>query len=149
MNTAAILQDYLDTVGSSVMADDWAAYRECILLPCHVVSFSLNKVITDEDDLRRGFVEFRDTLRFHRVTDYIRLVERADLMDDALLSGSYFSHLLCNGHRLLEPFRSQITLRQIGGRWKAVSVTNGLANSRWATAAKGQPMEHETKGPDQ
>ena len=65
------------------------------------------------------------------MTDYVRLVENAVLLDRALISGQYVTHLIAGSHRLIHPFRSEITLRLIGNNWRAVSVTNTLANSRW------------------
>ena len=131
MDAAAIMQSYLDEVGQTVMADDWATYMECIALPCHIVSHDESKVVSTEDDLRAGFDQFRDTLQFKKITDYIRLVESATMLDAGLISGSYVSHLISHGQRIMPPFRSQMTLRLIGNRWRATSVTNGLAKSRW------------------
>lgn len=131
MEAAALLQAYLDEVSIAVLADDWITYRRGICLPCAVISHSESKVITTEADLKAGFVSFRDTLRAQRVTDYIRLVDRATLLDPQLISGFYMSHLISGGHRIVAPFQSLMTLRLVGNRWCAASITNGLANSRW------------------
>ena len=148
MQAPLILQTYLDEVGSAVMADDWVAYRPCIQLPCHVVSFALNKVVATEAELHQGFDDFRDLLRFHRVTDYVRLVEQAVQLEQDMISGAYLSHLLASGQRLLEPFRSLITLRRSDGRWRAVSVTNGLANSRWSQTRPNPSLSTDPTKPD-
>jgi hypothetical protein len=147
-DAATILQDYLDAVARAVMADDWASYRDAVSLPCHIISHDESKVVATEKDLQAGFDQFRDTLRFHQVTDYIRLVDTATLLDHDLLSGSYLSHLLARSYRILDPFRSQMTLRLQGGRWRAVSVTNGLANSRWPLIRLALPPD-PTEGPSQ
>ena len=147
MAAPAVLQSFLDEIGDALMADDWPTYRPCVHLPCHIVSFEGNTVVTTEAELRDGFNEFRDKLRFHRVTDYIRLVEHAAQLEHDMISGSYLSHLICNGHRLMDPSRSQITLRLIDGRWRAASVTNGLANSRWSFARQTLSPETDPKGP--
>lgn len=131
MDPAAILQAYLDEVSAAVLRDDWATYRAGICLPCAVISHSESKIVATEAELRAGFVAFRDTLRAQRVTDYIRLVDRATMLDAELVAGSYMSHLISGGHRIVAPFQSLMTLRRVGGRWCAASVTNGLANSRW------------------
>ena len=148
-DAARILQSYLDAVAQTVMNDDWETYRDAVSLPCHVISHNESKVVATEEDLLLGFTQFRDTLRFQRVTDYIRLVETASLLDRDLLSGGYVTHLLVRGHRILDPFRSQITLRLQGNRWRAVSVTNGLANSRWPLIRLELPPTSEPKGPQQ
>ena len=131
MDAPETLQAYLDEVSRSVLADDWETYRMCVALPFHIVSHDENKVVSTEDDLRAGFDQFCDTLRFNRITDYIRLVESATMLDQDLISGSYVSHLISHGQRIMPAFRSQITLQLSGNRWRAASVTNALANSRW------------------
>lgn len=149
MDAVVTMQTYLDAVSRSVLMDDWASYREMVSLPCHIVSHDENKVVTTEADLQQGFDQFRDTLRFHRATDYIRLVEAATLLDPDLISDSYVSHIISGGQRILPPFRSQMTLRLIEGRWKAVSVTNALANSRWPLVRLALHPETDPKeGPE-
>lgn len=148
MDAADSFQAYLDEVSRAVLADDWETYRQCIALPCHIVSHDESKVVATEDDLKAGFDQFRDTLRFHKVTDYIRLVETATLLDRELISGSYISHLLAGGQRIMPPFRSQMTLRLIGNRWRAASVTNALANSRWPLVRLALHPDTDLKGPE-
>ena len=131
MEAADILQTYLDEVSLAVLADDWEAYHTRICLPCHIVSHDESKVVATIDDLKEGFDLFRNTLRIQRVTDYIRLVESATQLDRDLITGRYISHLISGSHRLMPPFRSEMTLRYVGDRWCAASVTNSLANSRW------------------
>ena len=141
MDATTILQAYADEVAAAVLANDWDTYRDAICLPCAVISHDESKVISTEDDLRAGFDTFRATLKVQRVTDYIRLVDSALLLDPDLLSGSYVSHIIAEGHRVLKPFRSLMTLRLVGNRWRAVSVTNGLANSRWPLVRLELPPE--------
>lgn len=131
MDAAAIHQAYLDEISAAVMAGDWDAYRACIDLPCRIISHDENKLVETEDDLRAGFDSFRETLRAQHVTDYIHIVRSADRLDDTLISGNYVSHLLAGGQRVMPPFVSQMTLRLVGNRWRATSVTNSLAKARW------------------
>ena len=131
MASREILQAYLDEVSFAVLQDDWETYRKGIALPCAVISHTETKIVATETDLRAGYDEFRSTLRVLRVTDYIRIVDAAIRLDEDLVSGSYISHVVSGGHRLLAPFHSSMTLRQVGGRWCATAVCNGLANGRW------------------
>ena len=141
MDTPAILQAYLDEVSAAVLRDDWETYRAGIALPCAIISHDESKIVETEDDLHAGFTHFRDTLRAQRVTDYIRLVEGAMRLDTDLIAGSYVSHILAGGMRIVAPYRSQMTLRLVGNRWRAASVTNGLANSRWPLVRLELPEE--------
>ena len=147
MDAAAILQVYLDEVGAAVLADDWDTFRDSICLPCHIVSHNKSKVVTTEADMHAGFEQFRDTLRAQKVTDYVRLVESAGRLDKTLISGKYVSHLLAGGQRVMPPFKSQMTLRLVGIRWRAASVTNGLTNSRWPLVRLAVHPDEDPKGP--
>jgi tRNA(His) 5'-end guanylyltransferase len=131
MDSSQILQEMLDDTAAAVMTDDFDRYRARISLPCHIVSHDENKVVLTDDDLRAGFVQWRELLRSQRVTDYIRLVESAARLDQTLISGKYVSHILAGGQRVMPPFKTQIILRLEGNQWRAASITNGLANSRW------------------
>ena len=149
MDAAAILQSYLDEVSTAVLANDWDSYRDAISLPCHIVSHDESKVVATVAELQAGFDQFHATLRAQRVTDYIRLVDTASRLDHDLISGRYFSHVIANGHRLLPPFQSQMTLRLQGNRWRAASVTNALANSRWPLVRLALHPETDPKeGPE-
>jgi len=149
MDGPRILQDYLDEVSRAVLADDWESYRSMVFLPCHIISHDESKVVETVADLKAGFDQFRDTLRFHRVTDYIRLVESTSRLDPDLITGSYVSHLISGGQRIMPPFRSQMSLRLIGNRWRAVSVTNALANSRWPLVRLALHPDTDGKGTDE
>lgn len=143
MPNRAILQAYLDEVSCAVLKDDWETYRKGVHLPCAVISHTDSKIVATEDDLRAGFDDFRRTLRIQRVTDYIRLVDQATRLDENLLAGSYISHVISGGQRILAPFRSNMTLRMVEGRWCAAAVSNGLANSRWPIVRLHLPPDPE------
>ena len=131
MDSAAILQSYLDEVSVVTLAGDWDSYSHMVQLPCAVISHDESKIVATEDELKLGFDSFVLTLKSQRATDFIRLVEQASRLDDDLISGSYITHIISGGTRIIAPYRSIMTLRLSGGRWKAASITNGLANSRW------------------
>ncbi|QYK42882.1 MAG: hypothetical protein KF887_07210 [Paracoccaceae bacterium] len=147
MTTAPqILQHYLDEVGAAVLRQDWPAYRARVTLPFHLVTHTANLTVTDEQDLRLGFDTFAETLRIQKITDYMRLVEGADFLDDILLNGRYITHMMAGGHRVLPPFRSQITLRFEDGRWRGASISNALANSRWPIVVPALSPTPDPKG---
>ncbi|MFN4159602.1 MAG: hypothetical protein ACK4GO_14525 [Gemmobacter sp.] len=149
MRTAPqILQLYLDEVAASVMRDDYAFYRSRVSLPFQLVTHAASLHITTEDELRQGFVTFAGTLRIQRVTDYLRLVEGGEFLDDALITGRYITHMMAGAHRILAPFRSSITLRLEGGIWRGASITNALANSRWPLLIATLPETPAPKGTD-
>lgn len=130
MHAAELLQNYLDLVAAAIMNGDWETYENRVMLPLLLVTHAENIVVSTPDDLRAGFDTFRQALEIQKVTDYVRLVETAKIVDDDLLTGRYITHLIAGAHRILQPYTAQITLRRNGGVWRAASITNGLANSR-------------------
>lgn len=131
MTPAEILQSYLDDVGAAVLTGDWDAYQARVLLPFQLSTQTATLTVSTTTDLRAGFDDFHQMLRIQRVTDYVRIVDRADLMPDGQISGHYRSHLMAGGHRMMPPFKSEITLRLVGNLWRATAITNELTNSRW------------------
>lgn len=143
----ATLQTYLDNISTAVMQGDWDSYRALMILPFHLVTHSANIVLASEADLRSSFDGFRQTLELQHVTDYIRLVQTAKQIDDDLLTGSYITHLLSGGQRLLDPFTSLITLRRTDGVWRGASITNALSTSRWPLLLLPAAPKSSIKGP--
>jgi hypothetical protein len=143
MASRAIMQVYLDEVSFAVLQNDWETYRDRIALPCAVISHDKTKIVVTEEELKEGFEEFRSTLRILRVTDYIRIVDQAIRLDEELISGTYISHVISGGQRILAPFHSAMTLRLVAGRWCAAAVCNGLANSRWPLVLHDRPTNLE------
>lgn len=132
MKTSETLQTWLDTVAEAVIRGDYETYRAHVCLPFHLITHTTSMRIDRDDALRSGFDAFVQMLQSQRVTDYVRLAAGAEQLDDVLITGRYVSHLLvAGGVRLIPPFRSAITLRREDGVWRAASITNALANSRW------------------
>lgn len=141
-----VLQRYLDEIAGAVMRRDWPAYRAGVSLPFQLVTHSASLHIDTEEELRLGFDTFADTLRIQRITDYLRLVESAEQLDEALITGRYITHMMAGAYRVIPPFRSQITLRMEDGRWRAASITNALANSRWPIVVPVQITPSDARG---
>ena len=149
MDASDIFQVYLDGVSHSVLTEDRARYRCAMHPPCHIISHDESKVVATDEDLNAGFDMFCQTLRFHKVTDFIRLVEVASRVDAELISGSYVTPLISGGQRVMPPFRSQLTLRLFDGQWRAVSITNAFANSRWPLVRLALHPDKPPEGPKQ
>jgi hypothetical protein len=138
-DAVAILQTYLDDVTRAVLKRDWNGYRATVALPFHMITHAGTVALETEADLRDNYDGFMQTMQLQRVTDYIRLAQSASQLDKDLITGSYVTHLLSGGQRLLDPFTSQITLRRDGDTWRAVSVTNALSMSRWQVLLQSRP----------
>ncbi|TGD44346.1 hypothetical protein EEB11_06630 [Pseudotabrizicola sediminis] len=137
MQAATILQSHLDDMAAAIMAKDFAAYLNGVVLPLHLVTHDENMSIVTEEDLRDGFDSFCEMLRSQRTTDYIRLVDSAQLLSPDLITGRYTTHVIAGATRVFDPFVSQTSLRRAGGRWRAASITNSVARSRWPLLMPG------------
>ncbi len=131
MSATAIAQTYLDAVSGIVMANDWQAYVDHMSWPFLMVTHDRTMTFDAPEDICAIFTGFRDLLKSQRVTDYIRLVESAEQIDQDLITARYVTHLMSGSVRIIEPVRSVITLRHEDARWRAASIINALSNSRW------------------
>jgi hypothetical protein len=128
MDAGLILQAHLDQMTDCVMRADFAGYRTGFALPLHIITTTANLTVQTDEDLRLGFEEFAMMLRIQRVTDCIRLVISAQLLDPQLIQGSYETHLLSGGTRILLPVTSQTVMRRsVDAIWRTVSIANGVA----------------------
>lgn len=131
MQATAIAQTYLDEVSAIVMADDWEAYSDAISQPFLLITHAATLSFATPDDIRGVYDDFRVLLQSQRVTDFIRLVDSAQQIDQNLISARYITHLMAGSHRIMDPVRSSISLRLEGNRWRAASITNSVSSSRW------------------
>lgn len=145
MTPAAILQSYLDDVGAAVLAGDWESYESRVALPFQLTTQTAVMIVSNTKDLRAGFDDFHHMLRSQRVTDYVRIADRAEKLADGRMSGRYTSHLVAGTQRILPPFKSDITLRLVGNLWRATAITNELTNSRWPMLTPS--LDRSSKGP--
>lgn len=131
MPAMQLLQSYLDQIGTAVLVGDWDTYRAHVELPFTLITETATLNVDTEEDLRKGFDSFYDMLKFQKVTQYIRLADSAVDLSDTLIVGRYVSHFIAGAHRIIPPFRSTMTLRLIGNRWRAVAITNSISNMQW------------------
>lgn len=131
MPAMKLLQSYLDQIGTAVLVGDWDTYRAHVELPFTLITETATLNVDTEADLRKGFDSFHDMLKFQKVTQYIRLADSAVDLSDTLIVGRYVSHFIAGAHRIIPPFRSTMTLRLIGNRWRAVAITNSISNMQW------------------
>lgn len=131
MPAMKLLQSYLDQIGTAVLVGDWDTYRAHVELPFTLITETATLNVDTEEDLRKGFDSFHDMLKFQKVTQYIRLADSAVDLSDTLIVGRYVSHFIAGAHRIIPPFRSTMTLRLIGNRWRAVAITNSISNMQW------------------
>lgn len=153
MQSSQIVQSYLDEVAAYVMDDDWDAYCDTVSRPFLLITHEKSMTFANPDEIRGIFDDFRQMLTTQRVTDFIRLVEVSQQIDERLISARYVTHLMSGSYRIIEPIRSSISLRLEGNRWRAASITNAVSNSRWPLlmprlSDAAEAAHSAVKGPD-
>ncbi len=131
MNTAGLLQSTLDDLSKAVCTDDFALYEKHVLLPFNLVTDRANLYVTTLQDLEEGFDAFVCGLQAKGATSMIRLVETAHFTARGDIHGTYVTHLMGGGLPVAPPFRSEVTLRNVDGIWKACTISNSMQNASW------------------
>ncbi len=137
MDAKAELQTWLDTMGAATLAGDWPTYSEHVSLPFRLTTETGDMTVHTEAELKRGFDGFVASLRAQSVSDYVRIVLSADSPAPDRLSGTYSSHILSQGLRVLPRFDSAIELAHQDGIWRATTIANTLNNDRWPIDVPG------------
>lgn len=127
----AIFQDWLDHVGTAIMARDFDTFAESVLLPCIVASRASRTLVSEREHLRHGFDAFRATIDGHRADALIRVARDVTPVDDGLITGFYETDILHAGKRVVPVFTSWMLVRHEGGVWRCSHLVSGLANARY------------------
>jgi hypothetical protein len=142
MDAKTLLQSWLDRMSATVLADDWTTYAAHVDLPFRLVTETGDMLVATDAELRRGFDGFVAALRSQNVTDYVRLVSSARHPGPDRLEGTYDTHTLSHGQRVLPIYRSAITLHRQGETWRATWIANTLNNDRWPIDVPGVTPTH-------
>ncbi len=137
MDAKAELQTWLDTMSAATLAGDWRTYAAHVSLPFRLITETGDMTVHTEAELKRGFDGFVASLRAQAVSDYIRIVLSADRPAPDRMSGTYSSHILSQGLRVLPRFDSAIELAHQDGIWRATTIANTLNNDRWPIDVPG------------
>lgn len=137
MDAKAELQTWLDTMSTATLAGDWRTYAAHVSLPFRLITETGDMTVQTEAELKRGFDGFVASLRAQAVSDYIRIVLSADRPAPDRMSGTYSSHILSQGLRVLPRFDSAIELAHQDGIWRATTIANTLNNDRWPIDVPG------------
>ena len=126
-----LVQQWLDQMNAAFASDDFDGFASGLHLPFVLITSEATMVQTTIDHLRQGFDGFRRLLASLHATDYIRLVETAEQITPGIIASTYETNILRNGHRLVPPFRSSVTLGLSGNGWKAHCIANGMTARSW------------------
>lgn len=124
-------QAWVDARSKSFLDQDFDAHLELVQVPFAIATRTAVLVVPDLDELRIGFDSWSDMLRSQKATDMICTARQVDSIHDDMISGTFDTEILRDAVRVCDPYRSTATLRCIDGKWKAISIANGLTNSTW------------------
>ena len=142
------LQSYLDQTVDSFIENDPETFIGLLDLPFTVISTQGTQVATSQEELRIAHQAYVSTIRAHGVTDLIRLAQQTISVEPDLVVGVYETHVLRNGHRLVDPYRSAIMLRRKGEMWIATSVMNSSAHTDWVLRINSKAQPAGSPAPD-
>ena len=147
-----LCQVYLDTVSLALMEGNFALYSAAFLLPFRIERAGQEQLVTTRDDLRAGFESYRAALHSEGVTDLVRQVQIAEHTYGDAIACIYQTHLLHHGHRVADPYGSEMLLQRDGTEWKTVRLSNSLYTTRlvsppsrsaWGAIAMATPFPLE------
>ncbi len=130
-DAVSTLQTVLDQIGEAVMRDDFEHYAAHVSLPFNLITETANIYVTTLHDLEEGFDAFVIGLQTMSATAMNRLVEHAHYSPNGDLRGSYVTYIVSANRAVISSFRSEMTLRCVGGVWKARTISNTIHNNRW------------------
>jgi hypothetical protein len=125
------LQLFMDRVVDGLVRRDADSYVDMIELPYVIMTASYTKTITSREDLVAGFEKFVSGVKGRGVTDLVRVVRDITPLGPTMAVGSYETHLMKNGQRIVPVYTSFITLRLTDGVWRAICTTNEISHTDW------------------
>lgn len=133
------LQAFMDQVVEVIMRDDLDGYLAMISLPYQVITASETRTFTRRAEMEDHFHLFKaglDTLGFQSVG---HRVMSTTMLGKSLATGIYETRLTRHDSSVLAPYRSCITLRHGGDKWRAVSNAHTFGHADWL-----ERLEHDT-----
>lgn len=137
-----IYQDHLDRTTASLMAGDFAAFRETIELPHTMQTETGTQLVTTTEDMERTFYLFAEKYRDTGLTDFFRIAKEAYFHTADDIRGVHESHLIRHGTRLIPPYPNRVRLKRCAdGQWRETHSTNAIRNGEgrfhlWAEVAE-------------
>lgn len=119
-------QAYLDEVVDAVRSRDFGRFERCLALPLAVMAVEGTAVMTRREEMERAFEAYLLNLQRLGVTDYVRTASALHTLGPGYAMGVYQTHLLRNGVRMMAPYYTTITLREMDGGWRTTSLATAV-----------------------
>ncbi len=138
-----IYQELLDILSDALLEGDFEKFLPHIMLPHVMQTLSGTLTMENEEELRRSFQGYSDSLKAHKVTNYIRLVDHAEFDGPDRISGEHTTHILHNANHLVPPYPNRFVFERQGGVWRVAASVNAIANVTWPVLMPKVPPHAE------
>ena len=125
------MQAFMDRVVAVIRKDDVQGYTDMIALPYQVITATSTRSFLHRSDLVDQFHIFRIGLEKMGFSDFWHRVIDTTMLGESLATAIYETQLVRGDRRLVAPYRSCITLRKDGDRWRAVSTAHTIGHADW------------------
>lgn len=125
------LQEFMDKVIDIIRQDDADGYLSMIELPYQVITARETRTFVRRQEMREHFQLFRIGLHQLGFHDLEHRVTSATMLGADLATGIYETQLHRDDQLFIAPYRSCITLRRTGGKWRAVSTAHTSGHADW------------------
>lgn len=127
-----LFQAILDRISAAFLAGDVEGWLKSTSLPYHMITRQGVDTFSTEDEVRRDFEIYRQEFQIHGVTDIIREVKTAELIDGDQMVGTYRTHILRGANHIVPPWDASMTLRRENGLWRVTTIMRAIGHLNWS-----------------
>lgn len=124
-------QDFLDKISECFIAQDFQAWRDCIVLPLTLVSSRGSERFTTEEALEENFSLYLVACRILSLDHIYRRPISLELCRDGLWLGTYETNLMSRGQRATDPYVSTALLHWRPDGIRLSSIMNARGHHDW------------------
>jgi len=141
-----LFQTILDRISASFLARDVQGWLNSVSLPYHMITRQGVAAFETEEHVRRDFEIYCQEFDIHGVTDIIREVKTAELIDGDQMVGTYRTHILRGANHVVPPWDASMTLRrEDDGLWRVTTIMRAIGHLNWSAL---NPADIEDIPPD-
>lgn len=116
-------------MAAALLDRDADAFFSRLYFPHTIVTENKTSVTHDRRDLERLFHSVSSTLIQQRVSDYARIVQRAEVESATSIIAQWETHVMKGAQRIVRPYPSRGRLVLVEGEWLSSQVVQGFRYS--------------------
>lgn len=125
-DAAPIYQAHLDALSAALLSGDVGCFAARLALPYRTITEDGEHVFETHEDIAHAFQGLHRTLTAQRVTQYERLVKRADYRSETCICGEHETNIMSGALRLAPPYPNRVRLELIDGAWMETISANAI-----------------------